>query len=68
MPEVKIVIDGEEVILEQNGKSRKATYNKFKEPEPFASAGPGESPLIVTAYIRPGWTPSQGMGSGDTPE
>ena len=60
MTEVKVLIDGEEVTLEQNGKSRRGTYEKFKEPEPFASAGPGESPLIVTVYVKPGWKPSQG--------
>ena len=32
MSEVKVVIDGEEVILEQNGKSRNGTYEKYKEP------------------------------------
>ena len=60
MSEVKLVIDGEEIMLELNGKSRKGTYQKFKEPEPFASMGPGKSPVIVTVYHRPGWKPSQG--------
>ena len=59
MAEVKIVIDGEEVILEKNGKSRNGTYEKYKEPEPYASAGPGNTPLIVTVYRKPGWTPSK---------
>ena len=57
--EVKIVIDGEEVVLEKNGTSRKGTYDKFKEPENYATMGLGESPLIVTAYVKPGWKPSQ---------
>ncbi len=59
MSEIKVVIDGEEVTLVQNGKSRNGTYEKYKEPEPYASAGPGESPLIVTVYRKPGWMPSQ---------
>jgi len=58
MPEIKIVVDGEEIVLEQNGKSRNGTYLKFKEPEPYVSMGPGETPLIVTVYLRPGWKPS----------
>ena len=58
MEEVKVVIEGEEVTLEKNGKSRNGTYIKFKEPEPYASMGPGESPLIVTVYRKPGWKPS----------
>ena len=62
---VKVTIDGEEVTLEKNGKSRNGTYQKYKEPEPYASAGPGESPLIVTAYLKPGWKPSQDVGHGD---
>jgi len=59
MSEVKVGIDGEEVILEKNGKSRNGTYEKYKEPKPYASAGPGETPLIVTVYRKPGWTPSK---------
>lgn len=59
MTEVKVVIDGEEVILEQNGKSRNGTYQKYKEPEPYASTGTGKSPLIITVYRKPGWTPSK---------
>lgn len=59
MSEVKIVIDGEEVILDYNGMSRKGTYEKYKEPEPYASMGPGKSPLIVTIYRQPKWAPSQ---------
>jgi len=58
MPEIKVVIDGEEVVLEQNGKSRNGTYDKFKEPAPYSTMGPKESPLIVTVYRRPGWKPS----------
>jgi len=60
--EVKIVIDGEEVVLQDNGKSDKGTYGKFGEPEPYASLGLGASPLIVSAFIRPGWKPSKGTG------
>jgi len=37
MSEVKVVINGEEVTLEPNGKSRNGTYEKYKEPEPYAS-------------------------------
>jgi len=59
MAVVKVTIDGEEVTLEQNGKSRNGTYEKYKEPEPYASMGPGKTPLIVTVYRRPGWTPSK---------
>lgn len=58
--EVKIVIDGEEVILKSNGKTDNGTYGKFGEPEPYASMGLGASPLIVSAFIRPGWKPSKG--------
>jgi len=58
MSVVKVVIDSEEVTLEQNGKSRNGTYEKYKEPEPYASMGPGETPLIVTVYRKPGWKPS----------
>ena len=58
MTEVKVVIDGEEVILEKNGKSRNGTYEKYKEPEPYASGGPGKTPLIVTVYRKPKWKPS----------
>lgn len=58
--EVKIVIDGEEIVLQDNGKSDNGTYGKFGEPEPYASMGLGESPLIVSAFIRPGWKPSKG--------
>lgn len=59
MAEVKVVIDGEEVILEPNGKSRNGTYEKYKEPELYASMGTGETPLIVTVYRKPGWKPSR---------
>jgi len=65
MAVVKVVIDGEEVTLDKNGKSRNGTYVKYKEPEPYASAGPGETPLIVTVYLKPGWKPSQDIGHGD---
>jgi len=58
MAVVKVVIDGEEVTLDRNGKSRNGTYEKYKEPEPYASMGPGESPLIVTVYRKAGWKPS----------
>lgn len=58
--EVKIVIDGEEIVLKANGKSETGSYNKFGEPEPYASMGLGASPLIVSAFIRPGWKPSKG--------
>jgi len=60
MAEVKLVIDGEEVILTQNGTSRRGTYEKYKEPEEYNSEGTGETPLIVTVYVKPGWKPSQG--------
>ena len=57
MPDVKVTVDGEAVTLVQNGKSRNGTYNKYKEPEPYASAGPGEAEIIVTVYLKPGWKP-----------
>ena len=60
MAEVKLVIDGEEVILTQNGNSRRGTYEKYREPEEYRVAGTGETPLIVTVYLKPGWKPSQG--------
>ena len=60
MAEVKLVIDGEEVMLEQNGNSRRGTYEKYKEPEEYSSQGTGEAPLIATVYVKPGWKPSQG--------
>ena len=60
MAEVKLVIDGEEVILEPAGKSRKGTYEKYKEPDEYKGEGIGEAPLIVTVYRKPGWKPSQG--------
>ena len=60
MAEVKLVIDGEEVILEQNGTSRRGTYEKYKEPEEYARQATGAAPLIVTVYLKPGWKPSQG--------
>lgn len=56
-PEIKLVIDGEEVILQRNGKLWTGTYEKWKEPEPYAGLGPGETPLIVTVYRKPGWKP-----------
>jgi hypothetical protein len=58
--EVKIVIDGEEVVLRDNGRSDNGTYQKFGEPEPYASMGLGGSPLIVSAFVKPGWKPSKG--------
>ncbi len=59
--EVKIVIDGEEIILRPLGKSSSDTYLKFGEPEPYATMGLGKSPLIVAAFVRPGWIPSKGV-------
>jgi hypothetical protein len=58
--EIKIVIDGEEVVLEEKRTVQNGSYQEFGEPEPYASQGLGRSPLIVTAYVRPGWKPSQG--------
>ena len=60
MTEVKLVIDGEEVILRLSGNSRRGTYEKYKEPEEYSSQGTGETPLIATVYLKPGWKPSQG--------
>ena len=60
MAEIKLVIDGEEVILEPAGKSRKGTYEKYKEPDECKGQGIGEAPLIVMVYRKPGWKPSQG--------
>ena len=59
MAEVKLVIDGEEVVLEKNGNSRRGTYEKWREPAEFRGQGIGEAPLIVTVYRKPGWTPSK---------
>jgi hypothetical protein len=72
MSVIKIVIDGNEVELEANGKSRNGTYLKYKEPEPYASMGPGQSPLIVTVYQRKGWKPpdaseGENIEDGQTP-
>jgi hypothetical protein len=58
--EVKIMIDGEEVVLQKRRTVRKGDYVEFGEPEPYASLGLGASPLIVAAYVRPDWKPSQG--------
>lgn len=52
--QVKLVIDGVEVQLEPNGKSR--NFEKFKEPN---SAGNGDRPLIVSVYVKPGWKPKE---------
>ena len=60
MAEVKVVIDGEEIVLEQNGKSRNGTYEKYKEPKEYQNRGPGDTPFIATIYRKPGWKPSQG--------
>jgi len=60
MTDIKLVIDGEEVILEQSGNSRKGTYEKWREPEEYKGEGIGDAPLIVTVYRKPGWLPSQG--------
>ena len=59
MAEVKLVIDGEEVVLSPSGPSAAGTYERYKEPEEY-SQGIGVSPLIVTVYLKPGWKPSQG--------
>jgi len=59
MAEVKLVIDREEVVLEKNGSSRRGTYEKWREPEEYRGQGIGEAPLIVTVYLKPGWTPSK---------
>lgn len=59
--EIKLVIDGEEVILQRNGKSRRGTYEKWNEPRTYAGPGLGETPLIVTVYRKPGWKPSDGV-------
>ena len=61
MAEVKLVIDGEEVILEPAGKSRKGTYEKYKEPDEYKGQGDRRGTShIVTVYRKPGWMPSQG--------
>lgn len=59
MAELKLVIDGEEVTLQRNGKSKRGTYEKWKAPEEYEGQGIGDSPLIVTVYRKPGWTPSK---------
>lgn len=60
MADVRLVIDGEEIILEPEGKSRKGTYEKYRTPDEFKGEGIGDSPVIVTVYLKPGWLPSQG--------
>ncbi len=65
MTDMRLSIDGEEVTLVPDGKSRKGTYEKWREPDEYHGKGTGESPLIVTIYRRPGWTPSQGNGEYD---
>lgn len=54
--EIKLVIDGEEVVLRPIGKSQKGTYEKYAAPPPYD--GPVGSPLIVSVYVKPGWKPS----------
>ncbi|MBA7611207.1 hypothetical protein ES703_18426 [subsurface metagenome] len=61
MTEVKLVIDGEEVILDEGGQSRNGTYEKYTEPQEYRSLGVGGSPLLVTVHKRPGWKPSDGI-------
>jgi len=46
--EVKLVIDGVEVKLEPNGKT-KGGFHKFKEP-----ADQEERSLIASVYVKPG--------------
>ena len=60
MPDVRVVIDGEAVTLVPSGKSKRGTYEKYREPDEYHKRGLGESPLIVTVYVKPGWAPSQG--------
>ncbi len=52
--EIKLVIDGVEVNLEPNGKSK--TYEKFKEPDGLGE----EKPLIASVYVKTGWKPKKG--------
>ena len=59
MAELRLMIDGEEIILEANGKSKRGTYEKYMEPSDIARGTDEVAPLIVTVYLRPGWTPSQ---------
>ncbi len=66
--QVKVVIDGREVECVTNGVSSGKTYHKFKEPEPFASMATGESPLIVSIYVKPGFfkvEPEEAKASGE---
>jgi len=58
MAELKLLIDGEEVELEPNGRSK--SYEKWRGPQEYEGLGPGDAPLIVTVYMKPGWKPSQG--------
>ncbi len=60
--DVKIVIEGEEVQLDFKRSMPNGNYAEFGEPKSYADMGPGRSPLIVTAYIRPDWKPSMGTG------
>ncbi len=60
MTDIKLVIEGEEIKLQQNGKSRRGTYEKWRAPDEYEGQGIGDSPLVVTVYRKPGWTPSKG--------
>lgn len=48
--EVKLVIDGAEVELESNGKTK--SYERFKAPDMGK-----DRPLIATVYVKPDWKP-----------
>jgi hypothetical protein len=57
---VKLVIDGEGIELVPAKGEASHGYQQYGEPEPYASQGLGESPLIATVFVRPGWKPPKG--------
>lgn len=61
MSEVKLVIDGEEVILDEGGQLRNGSYEIYREPAEYQKLGVGKQPLIVTVHKKPGWKPSDGI-------
>lgn len=58
MSEVKLVIDGEDVILDEGEQLKDGSYQVYREPAEFQKLGVGRQPLIVTVHLKPGWKPS----------
>jgi hypothetical protein len=63
---VEIVIDGEKIELVNYGRSQDGKYVKYQLPDKFAGQIPGEAPLIVSVYRKPGWKPSKGSPQKQT--